>query len=436
MPGTHISAVVLTVVLKIFALQTQALLAPMRTAVQFLIILLGTGVTAACPEKCFCYSTLVDCRHIALQNIPPDVSPGTETLFLDGNSLVRIPRNAFGNLGNMSYLGLSSNRLLLRNYTFEPLLKLQALDLSANHLLQLQETLLENLSNLTWLNLASNNLQRFPPMMSLAKLTYLDLSNNELIVFQETFKHLPQLDTVFLNNNQLKALPATGFDQLFLLKVLDLSNNDLSSLPSRFFNKHRKLTDLRLDHNKLRNLTATLFSHLDDLQYLTISGNAPVNFPPELFSNLTKLLKLDLSSNSLTFLPKNFLSNLQQLQVLKLSDNFIGNLVADIFKCNPKLVYLHLDSNNLRTLPVFEGLQQLEELTLSFNRLVEFPKEFGDNLVKLQCLQVNDNLIRQWDSEGFQNVSSVILSNNPICLNRGHAARVESTNIECTKKHC
>ncbi|XP_038664464.1 carboxypeptidase N subunit 2-like [Scyliorhinus canicula] len=408
----------------------------MEKLMQFLIILLGTGVSSACPEKCFCYPKLVDCRGLALQNIPPDIRSGTETLFLDGNSLISIPHNAFGNLGNLSYLGLSSNRLHLQNYRFEPLLKLQALDLSANHLSELGEVLLANLSNLTWLNLANNKLGRFPPVTSLTKLTYLDLSNNEFAVLQETFTHLPQLDTLFLKSNQLKILPETGFDQLFRLDVLDLSNNDLCSLPSRFFNNHRNLTDLRLDSNKLRNLAATSFSHLHNLQYLTMSGNSIINFPPQLFASLTKLLKLDLSNNSLTFLPNNFLSNLAALQVLKLSDNFIDKLAADIFKYNPKLLDLHLDNNNISTLPVFEGLQQLEELTLSFNRLVGFPREFADNLVKLECLQATNNLIGQWDLEGFQNTSSVLLGNNPICSNKGKTARVQFTNIDCTKKHC
>ncbi|XP_078060289.1 uncharacterized protein LOC144486060 [Mustelus asterias] len=408
----------------------------MGKTIQLLIILLGTRVSSACPEKCFCDSKLVNCRGIDLQNIPPGISPGTETLFLNRNSLIKIPPNTFGNLQNLSYLGLSNNHLCLQNYTFEPLLKLQALDLSANHLLEFQETLFGNLSNLTWLNLANNNLQRFPPMTSLAKLTYLDLSNNEITVLQETFKHLPQLETLFLNNNRLTTLPGTGFGQLFLLGVLDLSNNDLSYLPSHFFNKHRKLTDLRLDHNRFKKLTATLFSHLNNLQYLTISGNSITNFPPKLFGNLTKLLKLDFSNNSLTFLPNDFLSSLEELQVLKLSDNLIDKLAADMFKYNPKLLYLHLDRNNFSTLPVFEGLSQLEELTLSFNRLVGFPKGFADNLVKLECLQVTDNFIGQWDVEGFQNISSVLLRNNPICSDKGKAAQVQSTNIDCTKKQC
>ncbi|XP_067887179.1 carboxypeptidase N subunit 2-like [Heterodontus francisci] len=403
---------------------------------QLLIFLLVTGLLSACPDKCFCNSKIVDCRSIALQNIPPGVNPDTETLFLDKNSLIRIRHNAFEHLGNLSYLGLSSNCLILQNYTFELLLKLQALDLSANHLSELPEDLFLNLPNLTWLNLANNKLKRFPLVRSLAKLTYLDLSNNEFSVVQETLKHLPQLDTLFLNNNQLESLPATVFDQLFLLDVLDLSNNKLKSLPPHVFKNHHKLTDLRLDHNRLENLTATLFSHQHNLQYLTISGNAIANLPSQLFGNLTKLSKLDLSNNSLTLLPYNFLSNLEELKMLKHSENFIDKLVVDIFKYNPKLVYLHLDNNHLNSIPVFEGLSQLEELTLSFNRLVAFPRGFADNLVKLKCLQVTDNLIRHWDIEVFQNIASVLLKNNPICLSKRKESPVPSTNMNCRKQQC
>ncbi|XP_020379870.1 platelet glycoprotein V-like [Rhincodon typus] len=406
----------------------------MGRILELLVVLFGAGVLSACPEKCFCHSKLVDCRGTALESIPVDINPSTQTLFLDGNSLTRIPLNSFRNLGQLNYLGLSSNCLLLQNNIFDPLPRLQALDLSANHLSELPEDLFGNLSNLTWLNLANNNLHSLHLGKSLTKLTYLDLSNNNLTVFQETFKHFPQLDTLFLNSNQLKTLPETGFSQLLLLKVLDLSNNELSSLPSQFLNHHHKLTDLRLDKNRFRTFTANLFSQLHHLQYLTISGNVISYFPPEQFANLTKLLKLDLSNNSLIFLPLNLLSNLRELQLLKLCDNFIDTLVADTFKYNLKLVYLHLDSNNLRSLPVFDGLSQLEELTLSFNRLRGFPNGFADNLVKLNCLQVTDNLIEQWDIRVFPNITSVLLRNNPICTVNDSGR--QPTNIDCTKAQC
>ncbi|XP_072425762.1 uncharacterized protein [Chiloscyllium punctatum] len=406
----------------------------MGRILELLVVLIGAGTLSACPEKCFCHLKLVDCRDTALQTIPVDINPSTQTLFLDGNSLTGIPLNSFSNLGQLNYLGLSGNRLVLQNDIFDPLLRLQSLDLSANHLSELAADLFENLSNLTWLNLANNNLRSIHLEKSLTKLTYLDLSNNKLTVLRQTFERFPQLDTLDLRSNQLKTLPETGFSQLLLLKVLDLSNNELSFLPSQFLRHHHKLTDLRLDHNQFSNVTATLFSELRHLQYLTISGNVIRNFPPELIANLTKLLKLDLSSNLLTSLPLNFLSNLRELQLLKLSDNFIDTLAAATFKYNSKLVYLYLDSNNLRHLPVFDGLSQLEELTLSFNSLRGFPKGFADNLVKLNCLQAIDNVIGQWDIREFANVSSVLLRNNPICTAEDSGG--QPTNIDCTKTQC
>ncbi|XP_072113501.1 uncharacterized protein [Mobula birostris] len=400
-----------------------------------LLLLLNTGLLTACPKKCSCYSKAVDCRSVSLLNFPPDIDHGTETLYLDENSLIRIPQNAFKNLTNLSYLGLSRNCLLLHNYTFDFLLELQALDLSANYLLEIQADLFGNLPNLTWLNLANNKFKTLPVMRRHEKLTYLDLSNNELTVLQRTFNNFPRLDTLLLNNNRLQTLPSTLLHPLHLLDVLDLSNNELSSLPLQLFKNHRKLTDLRLGHNKLKNLTASLFSHQVNLQYLTISGNLITSLSPHIFANLTKLLMLDLSNNSLTCLPKILISGLEALQTLKLSDNLINELKSETFRHNPNLTFLYLDNNQLSSLPVFEGLTHLEELTCSFNKLIGFPRGFAENLLKLKCLLVTNNLIRQWNPEMFQNITSVLLKDNPVC-SEAMAAPVQSTHIDCRKEQC
>ncbi|XP_051879210.1 insulin-like growth factor-binding protein complex acid labile subunit [Pristis pectinata] len=408
----------------------------MDKLIQLLLLLLPTGLLSACPEKCFCYSKVVDCRGVSLLNFPSNVDQGTETLFLDETSLIRIPQSAFENLKNLSYLGLSRNCLLLHNYTFDLLLELQALDLSANHLSELREDLFGNLPNLTWLALANNNFKTLPVMTYQEKLTYLDLSSNELMVLQGTFNNFPRLDTLLLNNNRLRTLSSTLFDPLLLLDVLDLSNNELSSLPLQLFKNHHKLTDLRLDHNRLKALTASLFTHQNNLQYLTISGNLIASFPHHIFANLTNLSMLDLSNNSLTCLPIDLLSGLKELQTLKLSHNFIDKMSSETFRHNPKLTLLHLDNNRLSSLPVFEGLARLEELTCSFNKLLGLPRGFAEALLMLKCLQVTNNLIRQWDPEVFRNTTSVLLSNNPVCSTEERAAPVRSTYIDCRKQQC
>uniref|UniRef100_A0A4W3GYA3 Uncharacterized protein n=1 Tax=Callorhinchus milii TaxID=7868 RepID=A0A4W3GYA3_CALMI len=233
-----------------------------------------------------------------------------------------------------------------------------------------------NLPNLTWLSLANNNLKRLSNgiFRSQMKLTYLDLSNNQVVLLPQTFKHLPQLNTLYLKNNKLRMLPTIVFSHLLELEVLDFSSNQLRSLPALFFANHHKLTDLRLDFNRLSHLASTLFAYQHALQYLTISGNNIGNFSSKLF---------------------NFVSNLEKLEVLKLSDNFINGFHPGIFRHNLKLSYLHLDRNQLTSLPVFEGLQQLEELTLCCNSLVTLPWRFTDNLIGLRCLQLTDNLISE-----------------------------------------
>lgn len=405
---------------------------------QLLIFLLSTGSLSACPEKCFCHSNIVDCRNIGARTFPHKLQPGVETYFLDENQLTRIPINAFEDVKTLTYLGLSRNCLHLQNYTFEPLLNLQALDLSGNQLSELRADLFVNLLNLTWLSLTNNNLKRLSNgiFRSQIKLTYLDLSNTQLVLHAQIFKHLPQLNTLYLNNNKLRALPTTVFSHLPELQVLDLSRNELSSLPAHFFANNHKLTDLRLDLNRLRHLASTLFANQHALQYLTISGNNIRNFSSKLFSNLTKLLHLDLSNNSLTLLPLDFVSNLEKLVLLKLSDNLIIGLNPGTFRHNLKLSYLHLDRNQLSNLPVFEGLQQLEELTLCCNSLVTLPWRFTDNLTGLHCLQLTDNHISELHVPMLHINMTLLLMNNPICLTKPQTNSTQSAKINCTNRQC
>ncbi|XP_078254083.1 uncharacterized protein LOC144592830 isoform X2 [Rhinoraja longicauda] len=401
-----------------------------------LLLLLLPQLLAACPEQCSCYSTVVDCRATSLPHVPANIDHGVKILYLDNNLLVRIPPHAFENLRSLSYLGLSRNRLVMRNYTFSLLLGLQALDMSTNHLSELREDMFRNLSNLTWLVLANNQLRTPPVLRAHDKLTYLDLSGNQLAVLQGTFDYLPRLDTLLLSKNRLQTLPVTLFDRLPLLDTLDLSHNELSSLPHRLFSHHWELSDLRLDHNRLKHLARSLFAHQGNLRYLSLPGNLIAALPPRIFANLTKLSLLDLSNNSLACLPSDLLSGLKELQTLKLSDNLIDEMTREAFRLNANLTFLHLDSNRLSGLPIFHGLPLLEELTCSFNRLVGLPRGFANNLPMLKCLQLTHNLIDQWDPTLFQNTTSVLLSNNPICSTEAGTATVQSTYIDCSKRQC
>lgn len=85
-------------------------------------------------------------------------------------------------------------------------------------------------------------------------ITGLDLSHNKLTgALQAEVRHLKNLKTLDLSNNQFTGVPAE-VGQLQLLEILDLSNNQLTGLPNELGN----LTNL-----KQLNLSGNEYSEVD-----------------------------------------------------------------------------------------------------------------------------------------------------------------------------
>ncbi|MBN3321249.1 TM241 protein, partial [Atractosteus spatula] len=100
-----------------------------------LLISLWMGVAAeGCPAGCICSSAVTDCSRAGLRNLPWDIAPQTETLFLSDNQLTSILKGAFRNLTALTFLGLSRNKICPENDTLESLINLLSLDVSENDL--------------------------------------------------------------------------------------------------------------------------------------------------------------------------------------------------------------------------------------------------------------------------------------------------------------
>uniref|UniRef100_A0A7M4F701 LRRNT domain-containing protein n=1 Tax=Crocodylus porosus TaxID=8502 RepID=A0A7M4F701_CROPO len=222
-----------------------------------------------CPQKCFCIHPLTDCRHANLNEVPPDFDQKTETLILNENSLSLIPRGAFQNFHNLTFLDL-------------PL------------------KLFKKTKKLVWLNLADNRLDLLDINIfsSLEKLSYLDLSNNRLQMLTSMFAGLSQLDTLMLASNYLHTIPQGVLDSTPKLKILDLSHNKISHLPNCLFNSTMNLNDLLLDDNNFTVIPHAVFTIFHNLEHFSISKNRIQNVLPFVF--VSKLRKLDLSSNLLS----------------------------------------------------------------------------------------------------------------------------------------
>ncbi|XP_055499966.1 SLIT and NTRK-like protein 2 [Leucoraja erinacea] len=150
-------------------------------------------------------------------------------LFLNGNSLSKLPPKGFINFTNTVTLHLSSNGLLeIRNGAFQGLATLKRLHLNNNKLEVLRED--------TFLGLES--------------LEYLQADYNYISVIESgTFSKLNKLKVLILNDNLIPSLPNNIF-RFVLLTHLDLRGNRLKRLPFAGVLEHiGGIVEIQLEEN-------------------------------------------------------------------------------------------------------------------------------------------------------------------------------------------
>jgi PKD repeat protein len=138
---------------------------------------------------------------------------------------------------------------------------------------------------------SSNNLSgSIPNFSGLPELQTLYLYNNQL-TWVPDFSALPKLQTLSLSGNQLTLVP--DFSALPELRTLWLYDNQLTSVPD--FSALPKLQTLYLGYNQLTSVPD--FSALPQLQELSLSSNQLTGPIPD-FSHLTELETLDIRGNA------------------------------------------------------------------------------------------------------------------------------------------
>jgi hypothetical protein len=153
------------------------------------------------------------------------------------------------------------------------------------------------------------------------------------------------------------------------ISELDLSHRRLDDIPLPLPElSTNTITKANLSQNFLREFPSVL--RLPNLEELNLSANCLQCF--ELEFSFVSLTVLDLSSNRITRFPP-----------------------PEVLECLPALRVLNLYDNSLAAIPTrsFEKMTQLEELNLSFNKLLSIPKEISA-LSSLRLLLLDKNLLR------------------------------------------
>ncbi|XP_078066534.1 SLIT and NTRK-like protein 2 [Mustelus asterias] len=154
--------------------------------------------------------------------------------------------------------------------------RLYQLFLNGNSLSKLPPNGFINFTNTVTLHLGSNGLQeiRNGAFHGLATLKSLHLNNNRLEVLREdTFLGLESLEYLQADYNYISSIEAGTFSRLNKLKVLILNDNLLPSLPNNVF-RFVLLTHLDLRGNRLRKLPFTgVLEHIGGIMEIQLEEN-------------------------------------------------------------------------------------------------------------------------------------------------------------------
>ncbi|KAM6992282.1 toll-like receptor 5 [Tautogolabrus adspersus] len=326
---------------------------------------------------------------------------------LSFNNLPDPDRNTFKGLTNSSIhiLDMSENRIFaLQQGVFSPLKEVAIIDVSQNKVNQIHKNAFEGLQG---------------------HLTMLNLSHNLL---GEIYSHT--------------------FSSLTNLQVLDLSYNHIGALGYDSFGGLPNLKTLLLTGNSLRNLGFP--ASLPRLDFLLLNDN---KLEPSSVSSITRfasnIIHLDIQDNRLTNLGDvfTFLSGLRRLKKLYYGGNRIRfcmlSRVSEIRLSNVTVLDLHSSSlqsiwSQGRCLNLFDDLQHVLGLNLSFNALQSLPQGVFKGLTSMVELDLSSNSLTYLQSDVLPKSLKVLhLSNNFIASPDPDAFRfLRYLNLETNRFHC
>lgn len=261
----------------------------------------------------------------------------------------------------------------------------------------LESSFLAGLNNLTALTLHSNEITTLPEdlFQEMHVLRSLDMKNNALQLPVRVFDPLFNLLTLELGGNQMTTLEVGIFRNLSRLYRLNLWGNNLQNLTRDVFTGLSSLQFLDLSSNKLTSISADLFANMPLLRELTLPSNNFTSLPDGLFLFTKNLTKLGLYNNrqQLQHVPPRLLANLTNLQEVYLSMCGITQLPEDIFWGSLAIVNISLNGNSLISLPaeLFRDTIRLRNLRLGNNQLQALPDGIFSRLGDLRVLELDHN---------------------------------------------
>ncbi|XP_078597602.1 uncharacterized protein LOC144873799 [Branchiostoma floridae x Branchiostoma japonicum] len=148
--------------------------------------------TVPCPSKCSCNNDLVDCGKAGLTEIPSDIPPNTQHLYLDNNFITEIPDGVFSSLARLQVLEIQYNMITSEN---------------------IGQRAFDGPANMVYLYLTGNRLTQIPLVLP-ASLEYLFVEENNITGvpserLQQFQEAVPSLTWLSLHQNPYECTPGS-----------------------------------------------------------------------------------------------------------------------------------------------------------------------------------------------------------------------------------
>ncbi|XP_046903386.1 TLR4 interactor with leucine rich repeats-like [Hypomesus transpacificus] len=180
---------------------------------------------------------------------------------------------------------------------------------------------------------------------------------------------MESLETLYLENNQIRSLTRNTFRGLRQLHELNISGNMLSCLPNNVFKPVSPLQDLVSSFNVRMQIKNTQFKSQVALKALSVSNNILSKTDLHTFTHLSNLELLKLNGNHIRRIGRYTFSHCAQIREIDLSDNLISTIEESAFADLKHLRVVKLNRNRLSLLDprAFDSRSQLSSLNLNEN---------------------------------------------------------------------
>lgn len=323
-------------------------------------------------------------------------------LNLNNNKLSNVT-NKLDNLTNLKILKICTNNLIALHLTNN----LIELKVSGNYLKLIDY--FPNQANLLNLDLSNNSVSEISFLKPFTRLKILNLSNNDLVDFKSDLNlvelylqnnkindfecNSSKLKILNLNSNKLTSVRVIDFPNL---QKLSVSHNKLIRIPN--LSRNFGIIILDLSNNNINKLE--FFQNLGLLKLLNMANNSLIQFEGLNCLNNSKLSNLNLSNNYLSILQN--LAGFSNLHILDLSNNSLKTFDLEALHLNNNLKVVNLSNNKISKIENFEHNDnhvindQIESLNLS------------DNMIELKTY----NLAKIFSTNSFPNLSKLAAQSN------------------------